>query len=429
MSQTRVLVLLAGAAISATALAGNPDQDRAYAAELKADALNKSSALESSGLGTLAEGDSKVVLGGFTQFRYYLNFREDPGNVGLPHDSGFTNGFEATRTRLQATGNVLSKDFTFKVEGQFSGDNGSFTLLDAFARWSFEDSNAVVIGQWQNPLWREWALAPHGQLAADYSTVTAVYAPGYTQGVGFNHRSDQWNVLVSVNDGLNAGNTPYTTPAAQLGGPGGAGVFGTNEADIGVSGRFEFKGGGDWKLFDDFSGWRGQDTAWLVGLGGHWEKDGNTASTGTSWQGQQVRLALDGQIEGNGWNVYAMALWARTDPDSGSQSVDDFAGIIQGGYMFTDNVEGFIGWNGIFTDDDWGAGVDEDFHTIMGGVNFYPFAKSSAVKFTTDLQWWFNKTTETAPVEAVALTNNVLGLRSSNEDNQVAVRFQLQVTF
>ena len=423
MSQTRVLVLIAGAALSATALAGNPDTDRAYAAELKADALNKSSALESNSLGTLAEGDSKVILGGFTQFRYYLNFREDPGDGGAFHDSGFTNGFEATRTRLQATGNVMSKDFTFKVEGQF-GSTGEFSLLDAFARWAFDNGNSVIIGQFQNPLWREWSLSPKGELAADFSVVTAVYNPGYTQGVAWNYRADAWNVIVSANDGLNSGNTPYTTPGAVIP-PGGTT---SGEADAAVSGRFEFKGGGDWKLFDDFSGWRGQETAWLVGLGGSWQKDGNTASSGSSWQGQQIRLALDGQVEGNGWNVYAMALWARTDPDSGSASIDDFAGVIQGGYMFTDNMEGFVGWNGIFCDKDWGAGQDKDFHTALVGMNFYPFAKSSAVKFTTDLQWFFQKTTESAPVQAITGSNTV-GLQSSGEDNQVAIRLQLQVTF
>lgn len=418
MSQTRVLVLLAGAAISATALAGNPDQDRAYAAELKADALNKSSALESSGLG-MADGDSKVVLGGFTQFRYYLNFRDDPGDTGLPHDSGFTNGFEATRTRLQATGNVMSKDFTFKVEGEFDA-SGSFGLLDAYAAWSFDYGATVIMGQFLDPLWREWSNSPKGELGADFSTVTAVYNPGYTQGVAYNYRNDQFNVIVAVDDGFRSGNTPYTTPSG-LGAPG--------EADIGLTGRFEFKGAGDWKLFDDFSGWRGQETAWLLGLGAHWEKDGNTASTGVSPQGQVAEVALDGQVEGNGWNAYGCILWAHIDPDSGASAIDDFAAILQGGYMFTDNIEGFAGYNGIFPDEDWGAGVDSDFHTIMGGLNFYPFAKSSAVKFTTDIQWFISKTTETAPVQALATGGNTIGLRPSAEDNQFALRFQLQVTF
>jgi hypothetical protein len=323
----------------------------------------------------------------------------------------------------------MSKDFTYKVEGQFTGDGGEFTLLDAFARWGFDSGNSMVIGQWQNPLWREWSLSPKGMLAADYSIVTAVYAPGYTQGIGWNYKSDSFNAMLSANDGLNSGNTAYTTPGAQLGGPGGAGVLGTNEADIGLSGRFEFKGGGDWKAFDDFTGWRGQDTAWLIGVGAHWEKDGNTSSSGTSFQGQQIRLAVDGMVEGNGWNIYALALWARTDPDSGSASIDDFAGVLQGGFMFTDNWEGFAGWSGIFADKDWGTSQDKDFHTLMGGVNYYPFAKSGAVKFTADLQWFLSKTSETAPVNAVASGPNPVGIIASSEDNQVALRLQLQVAF
>jgi len=313
----------------------------------------------------------------------------------------------------------MSKDFTFKVEGDF-GSDGSFSLLDAYAAWSFEGGHTVIMGQFLDPLWREWGLSPKGELAADFSVVTAVYNPGYTQGVAYNYRSDQWNMIVAFDDGFRSGNTPYTTPGT-IGAPG--------EADFGLTGRFEFKGGGDWKLFDDFSGWRGQETAWLLGLGGHFEKDGNTASSGTSTQGQVSEVALDAQVEGNGWNAYGCVLWVHVDPDAGSSNIDDFAAILQAGYMFTDNMEGFIGWNGIFPDEDYGAGLDKDFHTALVGMNFYPFAKSSAVKFTTDLQWFFQKTTESAPVQGLATGANTVGLRPSSEDNQVALRFQLQVAF
>jgi len=412
MSQTRVLVLIAGAAISATAWAGNPDQDKAYAAELKADAQARASGLGSSNGLSLAEGDSKVVLGGFTQFRYYLNFRDDPGD-GLPHQSGFTNGFEATRTRLQATGNVLSKDFTFKVEGEFTADGGSFTLLDAFARWGFDNGMGVIIGQWQNPLWREWALSPKGELGADMSVVSGVFNPGYTQGVAFNWRGDAWNVIVAADDGFRSGNTSYTS---------------AGEADMGVTGRFEFKGGGDWKVFDDFSGWRGQDTAWLVGAGLHWQHNGDTNNFTTVQQGQIMEGAIDFQIEGNGWNGYAGVIWARQDPDSGGQAIDDFGVVLQGGIFVSDNVELFAGYNGIFPDDDYGAGLDSNFSTIMGGVNFYPFAKSSAVKFTADLQWFLDKQSETGTIAAAGVPA-FTGLLPDSSDNQVALRFQLQVTF
>ncbi len=410
MRRTGVLAAVAGSSLAAAAWAGSPDQDRAYAAELKADSLNKSSALDS----TAAEGDTKVVLGGFTQFRYTMNFRDQPDVPGLPHQSGFTNGFEAERTRLQATGNVMSKDFTFKVEGQFDS-SGDFQLLDAFAGWSYGNGMTAIFGQFQNPLWREWALSPHGELGADYSVATGVFNPGYSQGVAWNYKVDAWNVLVAIDDGFRAGNTPY---------------FGSNEADIGLTGRFEFKGGGDWKQFDDFSGWRGEDTAWLVGFGGHWQHNGDTSANVVVAQTQIVECALDAQFEGNGWNAYGGIIWQHVDPDTGGgSSTDDFGVVLQGGYFFTENVEGFVGWNGIFVDDSYGPGLDNSFNTAMLGVNFYPFAKSSAIKFTTDLQWFFDPTTTNGQVAPYAASNNTVGLLPSTEDNQVAVRFQLQVTF
>src|SRR6516225_5717146 len=98
MSQTKVLVFVAGAALSigAQALAQNAnlDQSRAYANELVADAGTRASLLQ-----------------------------------GGKNDT--TIGFNMPDTRLRFWGNVWDKALTYKIQGDFGGaggDRGSFEL-------------------------------------------------------------------------------------------------------------------------------------------------------------------------------------------------------------------------------------------------------------------------------------------------------------
>lgn len=415
MSQTRVLVLLAGAAMSigaGTALAGTPDQtndtDRAYAAELKADA-----ALRSSLLGA-ADGDSSVKLGGFGQFRYIMNFRKSPPEAvdETFHDSGFTNGYEATRTRLQATGNVGSKDFTFKVEGEFASEGGSFTLLDAFGAYAYGNGGTFMVGQFQLPLFKDWSLSPKGQLAADMSVVTAILNPGYTQGVAYQHRTDAFGLLISLNDGGRTSNTTFDS---------------TSEADWAATVRGDFKSGGGWEQFDEFTSWRGNPMMWDIGVGLHAQSMGNTAAVASVSQGNFYMLAVDGMVKGNGWNAYGAAVVQDTDPSTG-QSLMDFGLIGQAGVFVNDNVELFGRWDFIKGDTD--RANHSAFNTLTAGVNVYPFTKSSAVKFTGDLAWFVNRPSNNDLVNGLANTSgNVIGLRPDGEKNQVALRFQLQWIF
>lgn len=414
MSQTRVLVLLAGAAMSigaGTVLAGTPDQvndtSRAYAAELKADA-----ALRSSLLGA-AEGDSSVKLGGFGQFRYLMNFRKDPGDTteGF-HDSGFTTGFEATRTRLQATGNVGSKDFTFKVEGEFAASGGAFTLADAWGAYNYGNGSSFLVGQFQLPLYKDWSISPKGQLSADMALTTAILNPGYTQGIAYQYRSDAFGILASFNDGAQSANTSYTS---------------TSEADWGLTVRADFKGGGGWEQFDEFTSWRGNPTMWDIGIGAHAQVMGNTASTGSVDQDRFYAAAIDGMVKGNGWNGYAALIMSDTDPQTGNALVD-FGLVLQGGVFVSDNVELFGRWDAVKGDKD--RPEHTMFNTLTFGANMYPFVKSNAVKFTTDLQWFLENPTQNDLVNGYANgSSNVIGIRPSAEKNQIALRFQFQFMF
>lgn len=414
MKRIRSLIPLAAAAISmgaGAAPAGTPgegDDTRAYAAELTADA-----ALRSSHLGG-DEGGTSVNLGGFGQFRYYMNFRDNPGpTAGGDHDSGFTNGFEATRTRLQATGSIGGKDLTFKIEGEFDGsvDGTSFGLLDAYAAYALGDGSSFIAGQFQLPLYRDWTLSPKGQLAADMSLMTAAINPGYSQGVGYQYRSEGFGLFASFNDGIRAGNTPYTS---------------TSEADWAVLLRAEWKGGGAWEQFDEYTSWRGNPFMWLVGGGVDFQGEGNTASTGTVSQDQQFAFVVDSMLKGNGWNAYGAFLVNSNDSGTGD-SLLDMGAMIQAGVFVSDSVELFGRWDILIPDSDRALNVA--FNTVTFGGNYYPFVKSNAVKFTCDLQCFLQPTSESDLVTTASSTISFIGLRPSTEENQICVRFQFQWMF
>src|SRR5690606_28360651 len=105
--------VIAGAALS---LGGQvwaqsaADDQRAYAAELFADAAGRTS--------QLAQGDQNfsVDVHGYFQFRYNWNRRDE----APPGGEDNTIGFQMARTRLNVSGNVINEDWGYFI--QFGSD-------------------------------------------------------------------------------------------------------------------------------------------------------------------------------------------------------------------------------------------------------------------------------------------------------------------
>jgi hypothetical protein len=430
MNRKNVLVALAGLAMSGVAFAQDStgNQDRAYAAEMMADAQTRTSLLQAGGSGhdgafnlSDASGNYRLNIGGFTQFRYYLNFRDgDVGGGG--HDSGFTNGFEATRTDLIFSGNVINPNTTFYIRTEFNS-NGDFDLLDAYGKYAFDNGTGLIWGQYRAPVFRETLVAETGQLTAEYSLTGTVFDPDRTQGIAVDYRGDSFYGIFSFNDGGDARNSSYS---------------GTGEADYGLTARVEGKLAGEWNRFDDFTSFRNQDFAALIGGAVHYQQTGNTAAFTSGnvpafqTQGNAFLYTVDASLEGNGWNVYGAFLGLHSDPDAGS-SVDNFGGIIQGGIFVTDNVELFGRWDGLFADEDLGgitSDGDDNLNTFTVGVNNYFVPDSHAAKLTVDLQYLVEQPSATAfNLGGINSTNNTLGLLPDSDDGQFAIRIQMQLMF
>lgn len=424
MSRTSILAVLAGAALSsgafttASAQTSTTDKDRAYAAELMASSQKATSAAPSTGAFKITDGSGNYVLqvGGYTQFRYVMNWRDNPPDLaGGVHDSGFTSGFEATRTRINFSGNVVNPDMRFRIEGGWSdaeGDGSNFTLLDAYGHYHFNNGMYLKWGQFKPALLREDSIDSPYQLAADRSMTEAVFAQGWSQGVELGWKGDSFGFRFDFTDGLRSQNQAYSA----------------QDADWALTARLDWKWAGDWSRFDDFTSFRNSDYAGLLGFAGHYQQTGNTATTPavSTPQASLFEYTIDASAEGNGWNLYAAFIGTHTEPDQGD-GFDDFGFELQGGVFVTEQAELFARWDMILVDEDRGTTADEDFNTLTFGANYYVVPESHAAKFTADVLWYLNEPGNNALVGGGAYTPQAL--QPSSDDNQLALRFQFQLMF
>lgn len=410
------IVAAAGAAFSVPALAAgdlklgetmaSTDLGRAYEAELVADAATHASLLAdgdapatsgwAKGKFFIGGGDNTLNIDGFIQARYLMNFRDNqPGN------GDFTEGFQMRRTRIIFGGTIWSKALTYYIQSEFSRSTGDLGLLDAYGRYNFDNGVYVRWGQYKLPVLREESVADTLQLTVERSTVNAVFNQGRSQGVGVGYAGKQFRLMGEFSDGLNTFNTDFTSAA---------------EADFALTGRGEWMfAGEDFKRFDDSTSWKGDAFAAMAGASIHYQSGGETNAT----VDRDIFLGTaDVSIEGDGWNAFAEGVWRNTDVPG--TSTDDFGFVVQGGFFVSDQAEVFARYDVVVPD------VGDNFNTLTGGVNYYVSPHSHVAKFSADLLYYFDATTNT-PI--LGQTNTGIGLLPSAEEGEVAVRLQMQLLF
>ena len=143
---------------------------------------------------------------------------------------------------------------------------------------------------------------------------------------------------------------------------------------------------------------------------------------------ENFSLTVDGSLEGDGWNAFAAFTWVSLDDDtSGAGAIDNdpWTFVVQGGFYFTEDLEGFVRYE--FGDlDDLGGG-GEDLNVITAGVNKY-FA-GHGMKWTTDVGYALDGVDPAWGMGAGSL--GAIGWRADDpdEDGQLVIRTQLQILF
>jgi len=444
MSQIKLFVV-AGAALGLTAgaMAQNAglDYDRAYSAELNADAAARTSQLQGGTAGNDGffyigdgTGNYRLNMSGLLQFRYTVNLRDDqPTNAGGGTDDDTTIGFSLPRTQLRWHGNIINPNWKFYIQGDFNDSNG-FTLQHAYGQYDFENMEGGFLrfGQFKLPILSEELIAPEFQLAADRSVTNEFFSQQYSQGLMFGYMSDSFAVHAAFSDGIGSANTAFNANLA--GGARGA------EADFALTARVDVKLEGDWDRFDDFTSWRGDDLAARIGGAIHWESAGDTnPSIAAGGDYEFLMYTVDAAVEGNGWNLYAAFIGANSE--SGAFDSDDYGAVFQGGVFLTDQWELFGRWDALFLDDGArgiAATADDDLHFLTFGVNYYFVPMSHAAKFTLDTVWSLNTTAPTLTGGAgstVATTGSVLPdprftqVLGDGDDGEFVLRAQIGIAF
>jgi phosphate-selective porin OprO/OprP len=430
MSQTKRFVLLAGAALSLGGVnaalaqqAQDTDEVRAVVSEMLADAQNRSSLLAGGNGGHdgnfyLADdaGNFRLNVSGQVQFRYLLNFRDETTNSD---QDDFESGFQTRRTKIAFSGHVINPNWTYKVEGAFDRDGGSFNLEDAYVQYNFGNGFRAKWGQFKLPFLREELVSSRYQLAADRSVANEFFNQDRAQGIEIRYEQEAWRVAAAFSDGFATDNTDFNSGA---------------EADWAATGRVEFKFAGDWKDFEDFTSKPGQQFSALVGAAVHYQQSRNTNNP-TDVDVNYLGYTFDVSLEGDSWNLYGAFMGSHTEgratgvdlPDA-----DNFGVVVQGGYRFAQNTELFARYDAVFLDEDTVASGEDSFNFLTVGLNQY--YAGHAAKATIDLVYAFEDTTNLAssfqdPFSNGGFPNTGVGLLGDGEDGEITVRFQFQLLF
>jgi hypothetical protein len=437
MMRCKSVCVLAGAALSlgginAALAQTSSDEVRAIVAETVADAQNRSSLLAAGASAghdgrffiAKEDGSFRLNVGGQIQFRYVLDWRDDQNNA-----DDFETGFQTRRTKLDFSGNIINKDWEYRVLAAFDRADGSAILEEAWVNYTFGDGWSAKWGQFKLPLLREELVSSSRQLAVERSLTNEAFTQDRSQGIQLQYRTDDWRVVGAFSDGLDSENTDFTDSSLRT--PAGANSFFVRgEADWALTGRIEYKFQGDWKWFEDFTAPQGQDFAALLGGAVHYQEGPNTGAP-TDVDRQTLEYTLDLSLEGDGWNVYG-AFIGRNDDTRGpvgvdQDSVDDFGAVVQAGWRFQPDTELFARWDAIFGDSSRPQFTNDDnFNFFTVGINEY--YAGHAAKATVDVVLSFDDTSSL--ITTGLLPNTTTGVLGQNgSDTEVTVRFQFQLLF
>jgi hypothetical protein len=397
--------LILTAAYSATAQSATPDAGRTAAAELLADAAGRSSGLGQAGLAGVRQADKNgftVNVHGYFQTRYYLNFR-DEAPAG---DEDLTTGFQMRRTRITVEGD-LAPQWGYKVQGNFSRNTGVFELTDGYGTYSPGNDWTITFGQFKLPFSREELVGATVQLSADRSVTNAVFTMNRSQGVQAAYQSGDWRIAGAFSDGGNTVNMDFNSPG---------------EADYALTGRAEWKWAGEWKQFKDFTSFRESGRAGLLGAALHWQSGGETG--GPTADVDVLSATVDLSLEGDGWNAFGAAFYRSADSDA-LGDLNDLGFLAQAGYFVNDVNEVFARYDVAIPDDDRADNADP-FSTLTFGLNHYCIPRSHAAKFTAEVLWFLDSTSQTGGLVSPSTS---VGLLPDNGDNQAALRLQMQIVF
>lgn len=345
----------------------------------------------------LASADSafRLELEGRFQLRYIFNHQDAPDGGG---DTS-RGGFEGRRIRTIFSGHVIDPSLTYKVQATYDRRGGAFELEDAFIEKELDNGLSLKVGQFRPPLTRESNVSTFRTTAVERAIAHGAIEISRTQGIELAWRDDVFSLRGSFHDGDGFANTPALTA----------------DTEFAFAARAEAKLAGSWRQFNDFTGWTDGAFGLLVGAGINYQR-GEFGST-NPMRADDVRWTVDASAEFSGAHLYGMVGGHSIDPDRGD-AIDVLVAVIQGGVFITEEVELFGRYE--WGDDDL-SGTD-DLHLLTLGLT--RFWNKHDLKWQLDAGYAFDAVSATFASSGAGWRED-----SADQDGQIVIRTQLQVSF
>ncbi|MEM9064577.1 MAG: porin [Planctomycetota bacterium] len=408
MTQTTRIVTACGAvfAVAASASAQNLDTERAYNAELMADAEARSSLLAfpffappAGGGFRIDAGDASLHFEGHSAFRYTANI----GSETTDRDNA--TGFNFTQTQLEFSGDI-NEDFSWRIQFDLNDDSTGFAVLED-AILTYETENGITLGAGQAFLpitHAHYRVDQNKQLGASTSVGAEQLGGGRSQGVfASGHAGENFEWILAISDGVRAANTSFTSSA---------------EADFAITARGNYIFEGEAADFSHASSFRGAETSSYVGGVFHYQTGGETIGTSDT---DITIFGFDGQYKSDGWQAGGWFTYINTEPEFGDDTTALSVGA-SGSYFFDDNWEGFAGWECLNLDDD--SLREDTFNFLNFGANYFFIPESYAIRGIIDVLIALEE------VDGLSSsTTQATGILNTEESGTVALRLGVDFSF
>ncbi|WP_020676727.1 porin [Geopsychrobacter electrodiphilus] len=217
---------------------------------------------------TSSDGISRMHIGGYAQLIYRFTNTDDAAKDNK-------SDFDIRRFKLVVDGNVFSKNFGYKLQGDVSS---GFRTEDVFVKYKFAPTLTLQVGQFKPPQARQELTGAGKQLFPERSLANDTFNLGRDQGI--QAAGSFADKLIDYRIGLFNGNGPNVSNA---------------DDNNMLAGRVDINPFGAYKM--DEAGWATDKPLLNIGGSFAWEKVGpNDVGTkfGTDNDVMDVALNLDG---------------------------------------------------------------------------------------------------------------------------------------
>ncbi len=393
------------------------------------------------------DGNFTLKFIGLIQARYAYNYQPPENQIATATSPVMPSeyGFEMRRVELEFLGNVIDPSWEYKIKLSFNSNNAAVqtgagvqttsnaaVLEDAYIKKDLGNGWGLRVGQAKGFYDYEETVSGNALQFAERTILNSYFSTKFLQVAQLEYQNDNVKFAVNFNDG--GGNRNVSA------------IGGATNVEWATMGRAEYKLFGGWKEVRDFTSWRGDAPAMMVGAAYNWQRGSSANAFNGNYignsDGVMISYTADVNYRCDGLSLFGAFLGNTFyDRPSSAGSVASLGAIIQGAYRVTDDIElmarfeymnvsgGTSTVGGASSNSFTASSINaQRFNIYTVGVNYY--IHKQKVKLTADAGY---------VVGAILFSNGVYGQNitgtdyrtdeRSNASGQVVVRAQLQLVF